>query len=261
MQSESVEIVKRDSVATVWMNRPHAHNAIDAHLIEGLTQAFAELAEEEAIRVIILGGRGRSFSAGGDLKWMLAASEAGFETNFEDARGLAHLLQSVAMSRKPTIARVHGPALGDGVGLAAACDICIASVSANFAMPEVRMGLIPATIGPHVARAIGPRQALRYFLSGERFSAVRAVEIGLAHEAVEVEHLDMRIAKIAESLVLGGPSALAATKEFVRKLDGRAIDEGLIDETARHVALTRGSTEAKEGIGAFLGKGAPQWLK
>jgi methylglutaconyl-CoA hydratase len=261
MKSRIVEIERRGGVATVWMNRPDVHNAFDAHLIDGLAQAFSDLAEEESVRVVILAGRGRSFSAGADLKWMQAAAEAGFETNFEDARHLAHMLKTVATSSKPTIARIHGQAFGGGVGLAAACDICIASVNANFAMTEVRMGLIPATIGPYVLRAIGPRQALRYFQTGERLSAARAVEIGLAHEAVEVEHLDMRIAKIAESLVQGGPKALAAAKELVRNLSGRAIDDTLIDETARQMARTRASTEALEGIGAFLGKGPPQWLK
>jgi methylglutaconyl-CoA hydratase len=261
MTSKTVEIERRDGVATVWMNRPDKHNAFDAHLIDGLTEAFSELAEEDAVRVVILAGRGRSFSAGADLKWMLAAAEAGFETNFEDARQLAQMLKTVASSRKPTIARIHGQALGGGVGLAAACDICIASLNAHFAMTEVRMGLIPATIGPYVLRAIGPRQAQRYFLTGERLSAARAVEIGLAHEAVEIEHLDMRIAKIAESLVQGGPDAQAAAKLLVRSLSGRAIDDALIDETARLIARTRASKEAKEGIGAFLGKGPPQWLK
>ncbi len=261
MNSKTVEIERNGGVATVWMNRPDVHNAFDAQLVDGLAAAFADLAKEESVRVIILAGRGRSFSAGADLKWMQAAAEAGFETNFEDARNLAHMLKAIASSSKPTIARVHGQALGGGVGLAAACDICIASVHASFAMTEVRMGLIPATIGPYVLRAIGPRQALRYFQTGERFSASRAVEIGLAHEAVEIEHLDMRISKIAESLLQGGPVALASAKDLIRSLDGRAIDDAVIDETARQIARTRASMEAKEGIGAFLGKGPPQWLK
>lgn len=261
MTYATIEIERDGGIATIWMNRPDVHNAFDAQLVYDLAAALAALAEDVEARVIVLAGRGRSFSAGADLRWMQTAGEAGFEANFEDARSLAALLRGIAESSKPTIARVHGQALGGGLGLAAACDICIAAVNASFAMTEVRMGLIPSTISPYVLRAIGPRQALRYFLTGERISAARAVEIGLAHEAVEIEHLDMRVGKIAESLLQGAPGAMVGAKALVRDLNGRAIDDALIDETARRIALARAAPEAKEGIAAFLGKGQPRWIE
>ncbi len=261
MSYATIEIEQGGGVATVWMNRPEVHNAFDAQLVYDLSAALGALAEDADARVIVLAGRGRSFSAGADLRWMQEAGEAGFEANFEDARSLAAMLRRIADSTKPTIARVQGQALGGGLGLAAACDICVAAVNASFAMTEVRMGLVPSVISPYVLRAIGPRQALRYFQTAERISAARAVEIGLAHEAVEIEHLDMRVAKIAESLLQGGPGAMAEAKALVRDIDGRAIDDALIDETARRIALARAAPEARDGMAAFLGKTQPGWIR
>jgi methylglutaconyl-CoA hydratase len=217
------------------------------------------LAEDDAVRVIILGGRGKSFSSGADLNWMKAAGESAFEDNFDDARRLAEMLRLLAGSRKPTIARVHGPALGGGMGLAAACDICVATTQATFATSEVRFGLIPSVISPYVLRAIGPRQALRYFQTGERISAQRAQEIGLVHEAVDAPHFDTRIAKIVENLLHGGPLAMQAAKALVHDIAERRIDDSLVSDTARRVAMARTSPEAKEGFSAFLEKRATKW--
>ncbi len=261
MAYATIEIEQDGGVATIWMNRPDVHNAFDARLIRDLTAALGALVEDAGVRVIVLAGRGRNFSAGADLRWMQEAASAGFDRNFDDARSLAAMLRLLAESSKPTIARVHGQALGGGLGLAVACDICVAAVNASFAMTEVRMGLIPSAISPYVLRAIGPRQALRYFQTGERISAARAVEIGIAHELVEIEHLDMRVGKIAENLLQGAPKAIAEAKSLVHDIDGRAIDGALIDETARRIALARTTPEAQEGIAAFLGKGPPPWIR
>jgi len=164
------------------MNRPDVHNAFDETLIAELTDAFVTLDGDESIRVIVLAGTGKSFSAGADLSWMRRQGTASEEQNLADARRLAGLFRTISACSTPTVARVHGAALGGGMGLASACDICIASTQASFATSEVRFGIIPAAISPYVIRAIGERQAYRYFQTAERIDAARAREIGLVHE-------------------------------------------------------------------------------
>jgi methylglutaconyl-CoA hydratase len=158
---QTLEIECETGVATIWMNRPDRHNAFDETLIAELTAACAMVDADDSIRVVVLAGRGKSFSAGADLNWMKRAAGYTVEQNLDDARKLATMLRTLAELRKPTVARVHGAALGGGMGLAAACDICVAATAATFATSEVRFGLIPATIGPYVLRAIGARQASR----------------------------------------------------------------------------------------------------
>jgi len=165
----------------------------------------------------------------------------------------------IAECPKPTIARVQGAALGGGLGLAAACDICVASTVASFATTEVKFGITPATISPYVLRAIGPRQASRYFLTAERIDARRAAEIGLVHEAVEPEQLDAAVARLAQTLAANGPSALEAAKALIRDFAGRTIDEPVREDSARRIATIRSSAEAREGLTAFLEKRAPRW--
>jgi len=260
MSYATLEIEKIGAIATLWMNRPDLHNAFNAQLIDDLTAALRTLDDDDAVRVVVLAGRGKSFSAGADLNWMKQAGEASFDANFADAQKLADMLRQLAEIRKPTIARVQGAALGGGMGLAAACDICVASTQASFATSEVRFGLIPSTIGPYVLRAIGARQALRYFQTAERLSAARAVEIGLAHEVVAPDDLDAKIAEIAEALLHGAPKAMTAAKELVRDVAGQPVDAALIEETVRRIAGLRATPEAKEGLAAFLEKRPPEWM-
>jgi len=256
---ETLEILRDGPVATVWMNRPERHNAFNEQVIDDLSRGIAELTDDVAVRVIVLAGRGKSFSAGADLAAMKAAGEAGFDENFAAARKMAEMLRVIAECPKPTIARVQGAALGGGLGLAAACDICVASTVASFATTEVKFGITPATISPYVLRAIGPRQASRYFLTAERIDARRAAEIGLVHEAVEPEQLDAAVARLAQTLAANGPSALEAAKALIRDFAGRTIDEPVREDSARRIATIRSSAEAREGLTAFLEKRAPRW--
>jgi methylglutaconyl-CoA hydratase len=257
---ETLEIARDGSVATVWMNRPEVHNAFNEALIADLMAACSELGEDDRIRVVVLGGRGRSFSAGADLNWMKRASEAGAEENFADARKLATMLRALAGLPKPTIARVHGAALGGGMGLASACDICMAAGEAVFATSEVRFGLIPSAIGPYVIRAIGERQALRYFQTAERITAARAQQLGLAHEVVPAAELDAKVADIASSLLQGGPLAQAAAKKLIGAIGVRDVSDAMLDDTARRIACLRTTNEAKEGLTAFLEKRHAAWM-
>ncbi|MBN8464359.1 MAG: enoyl-CoA hydratase/isomerase family protein [Dechloromonas sp.] len=256
----TLEIELHGPVATIWMNRPDLHNAFDEILIAELTAACIALDDDADVRIVVLAGRGKSFSAGADLNWMKRAASNGLDDNLNDARALAHMLRTLAEMNKPTIARVQGAALGGGMGLAAACDIAVASTKAVFATSEVRFGIIPSAISPYVLRAIGARQAYRYFQSAERIDAVRAREIGLVHETVEPETLDAKVREVAAALLQGGPNAQAAAKDLIRTVDGQPVNDTLVEDTAHRIAHLRATPEAREGIGAFLEKRSPDWM-
>jgi methylglutaconyl-CoA hydratase len=257
---QNLVIETQGGIAHLWMNRAELHNAFDDVLIDELTRACAALGADPAVRVVVLAGRGKSFSAGADLNWMKRAAAYSVEENLRDARALARMLRTLSDLGKPTIARVHGAALGGGMGLAAACDICVASSNASFATSEVKFGIIPSAISPYVIRAIGERQARRYFLSAERIGAARAFELGLAHEVVEAEQLDAKVAELAAALLLGGPLAQQAAKQLIGAVVNRPLSDGLVEDTARRIATLRAGPEAKEGLTAFLDKRPPAWM-
>ena len=257
---ETLEIELKQGVATVWMNRPDVHNAFNAQLIVDLTEACNELDAHDAVRVVVLGGRGKSFSAGADLNWMKAAGEASEAENFGDAMRLAGMLRTLSEMNKPTIARVQGAALGGGMGLASACDICVAAERAVFATSEVKFGIIPSAISPYVIRAIGERQAYRYFQTAERITAVRAGEIGLVHEVVAIEQLDARITELVAALLQGGPKSQAAAKDLIRAVANRPVTDALVEDTARRISTLRTTPEAREGLDAFLTKRPAAWV-
>jgi methylglutaconyl-CoA hydratase len=260
--SEALFRVERRAGGVVWLtlDRPEVHNAFDDRLIAELTKELERLGAGAGVRVVVLTGAGRSFSAGADLTWMRRTASYGEAENLADARALAKLMQTLNELPKPTVARVHGAALGGGTGLVACCDIVVASSQATFGTTEVRLGLIPSVIGPYVLAAIGPRQARRLMLTGERISAAEALRLGLVHEVVAAEQLDGAVERIAGELLKNGPAALAAAKRLIRDLGGRPIEAPLIDDTARRIASLRATSEAREGVGAFLEKRPPAWL-
>jgi methylglutaconyl-CoA hydratase len=260
MPFQALEIQLTGPVATIWMNRPDLHNAFDETLIAELTAACIAIEADNDIRVVVLAGRGKSFSAGADLNWMKRAANNGLDDNLNDARALARMLRVLAEMKKPTIARVHGAALGGGMGLAAACDIAVSSTKAVFATSEVKFGIIPSAISPYVLRAIGARQAYRYFQSAERIFAARAREIGLVHEVVAPEELDAKVEEIANALLHGGPLAQAAAKDLIRAVNNQPINDNLVDDTAHRIAHLRATPEAREGITAFIEKRQPDWI-
>ena len=257
---ETLEILRDGGVASVWMNRPDLHNAFNEQLIAELTAACQALDADDAVRVVVLAGRGKSFSAGADLNWMRRAAEASVDANLADARKLAGMLRTLAEMDKPTIARVHGAALGGGMGLASACDICVAGEGAVFATSEVRFGIIPSAISPYVIRAIGARQAGRYFQTAERISAARARELGLAHEVVATDALDAKVAEIVTALLQGGPRSQGAAKALIRAVADQPVSDALVEDTARRIATLRATPEAREGLGAFLDKRPASWV-
>jgi methylglutaconyl-CoA hydratase len=260
--TDAVLVTERhaDGSARITLNRPEIHNSIDGRLIAELTAALAALGHDDGVRVVVLTGSGKSFSAGADLNWMRRTSTYGEAENLADARALAKLMATLNELPKPTIARVNGAALGGGTGLVACCDIVIASSHAMFGTTEVRLGLIPAVIGPYVVAAIGVRQARRLMLTGERIGAGEAARIGLVHEIVAADELDAATATVLDDLLKGGPHALAAAKRLVHDLAGRPIEPELIDDTARRIAALRATAEAREGVAAFLEKRPANWL-
>jgi len=259
MTYSTLRLERRGPAAWIWMSRPEVHNAFDEALIGDLADAFAALGGDPNVRAIVLAGDGKSFSAGADLNWMRRQGTATFEDNVADARRLADLYRAIALCKTPTLARVHGAALGGGIGLAAVCDICVASTQAQFAASEVRLGIVPAVIGPYVVRAIGERHCYRYFQTGERIGAARVREIGLVHELVPPEELDTKVDEIVAVLLAGGPRAQSAATDLIRAVACRPIDDAVIEDTARRIATLRATTEAQEGLSAFLDKRRPVW--
>jgi methylglutaconyl-CoA hydratase len=246
-------------VATVRMNRAELHNALDDALIAELTEALAAMGRDPAVRVVILAGAGKSFSAGADLDWMRRMAENSYEENLAGARRLAALLRTLHDLPKPTIARVHGAAFGGALGLISACDIAVAADAAIFCLSEVRLGLIPAMISPYVVAAIGPRYARRYFLTAERFDSGEAARIGLVHRVATAEGLDVAIDETVAALLAGGPAAQTAAKRLVADVAGHPLDDALVEETAKRIAEIRATPEGREGVAAFLEKRKPAW--
>lgn len=249
-------------VGIITLNRADRHNAFDGQTVGELIQALAGMAGDSAVRVVVLSSAGKTFCAGADLEWMRTAAKWTSAENEADARVLAEMLHRLASLPKPTIARVQGSAYGGGVGLIAACDIAVATFDAQFALSEVKLGLIPATIAPHVIAAIGERHARRYMLTAERFSAAEAYRLGLLHEMVADEAaLDQALGAVIDALLGNGPGALAECKDLIRTVAHHTLDAGLIAETARRIARVRASEEGRQGIAAFLEGRKPNWVK
>ncbi|HLY56344.1 MAG TPA: enoyl-CoA hydratase-related protein [Stellaceae bacterium] len=259
MTENILQAIDERGVATVTLNRPEAHNAIDDALILRLTETLQFLEADRTVRIIVLNAAGPSFCAGGDADWMRRVSAYTLTENVADAERLAALMRTLDRLSKPTIAVVHGATFASGVGLVACCDIAIAAESATFRLTEVNLGLVPAVISPYVVRAIGGRQARRYFQSAERIPAGRAREIGLVHEVVMPEALGGQLETCIRAILQGAPGAQAAAKDLVFLNDAHALDEALIAETARRIADRRITDEAREGLEAFLEKRRPTW--
>jgi methylglutaconyl-CoA hydratase len=252
--------IRRDGpVAQVFLNRPEVRNAFNDSVIAELTRAFATLGADPTLRAIVLGGHGKAFCAGADLSWMRAMADYSWEQNRADAQGLADMLWTVWSCPLPVVGRVHGDCYAGGVGLAAVCDVLVAAEGMQFCLSEARLGLLPATIGPYVVRALGEQASRRYFTSAERFDAARAHALGFVHEVVAPDALDAKVAEIVAALVANGPAAVKACKQLVKDVAGRPLDAALRADTARRIADIRASAEGKDGVQSFLNKRAPSW--
>ncbi|WP_333585912.1 enoyl-CoA hydratase-related protein [Phenylobacterium sp.] len=251
-----------EGVAIVTINRPERRNAFDAELIAALSETFETLHGAEHVRVVFLRGAGGTFSAGADLDWMRAAADHTESDNHEDAMSMARMLKNLWDIPALTVALVQGGAFGGGAGLAAACDMAVATAETRFAFTEVKLGIIPATISPYVVGAIGARAARALFATGQVFDAAHAEKIGLVSEVVADDAgLDQAMARIAQEMMACGPQAVIESKRLVDKVAYERIDHGLMEETARAIARIRVSEEGQEGVRAFLERRKPRWAE
>jgi methylglutaconyl-CoA hydratase len=255
-----LEIDDRGAVRWIWLNRPEVRNAFNDALIEDIAAAFAAVEAAAEVRVVVIAARGPAFCAGADLNWMRSMASFSHADNHADALRIARMFNAVHSCSRPVIARVQGDAYGGGVGLAAACDIVIAADAVNFGLSEVRLGIVAATISPHLVRAMGARQAARYMLSAEKFSASQARTLGLVHELAKPNALDAEVERQAQVLLSSSPAALAATKRLLADVIEAPLDDVLLAATAKCIADARVSPEGREGIAAFLEKRAPSWV-
>ncbi|VVD73149.1 enoyl-CoA hydratase/isomerase family protein [Pandoraea anhela] len=246
-------------VATVTLNRPDVRNAFNETVIEELTGTFRALATNDDVRAIVLAAEGVAFCAGADLNWMKKMAGYSDAENRADAMMLAVMLNTIYHCPKPVIARVQGDTYAGGVGLTAVADVVVAVDGAHFCLSEAKLGLIPATIGPYVIRALGEQASRRYFVTAERFTAATAQRLGLVHEVVAAEALDSTVNALAKALVDNSPNAVRECKRLVHDFAGRAIDEAAIADTADRIAKIRASAEGREGVRSFLEKRSPAW--
>ncbi|QEQ96456.1 enoyl-CoA hydratase/isomerase family protein [Neptunomonas concharum] len=251
-----------NGIAELILNRPEVHNAFDDQIIESLISQLEHVDTNDNIRVLILRSNGKNFSAGADLAWMKRMAKNSHQENLQDAGRLAKLMERLNNLSKPTIGLVQGAAYGGAVGLAACCDIVIASEDAQFCLSEVKIGLIPAVISPYVVRAIGERQSRRFFLTAEAFSANTAKTFGLVHEVVATADLfDDACARITATLRRNSPQGMRAAKDLIFAVSSKVIDQAVIDDTAKRIADIRVSTEGQEGLSSFLEKRKPNWIQ
>lgn len=257
--SATLDIRRDGAVARVFLNRPELRNAFNSTVIAELTTAFRQLGADDSLRAIVLGGHGKAFCAGGDLNWMRAMADYSWDQNRDDAQALADMFWTIHQCPLPVIGRIQGDCYAGAVGLAAVCDVLVASDAAHFCLSEARIGLLPGTIGPFVLKAMGEQAARRYFITAERFSAAEAHRIGFVHALTTPEALDSTVDAIVASLLANGPAAVKASKRLVQDMAGLTITDALRAETARRIADIRASDEGKEGISAFLAKREPAW--
>ena len=252
--------VATDSAGTrrITLNRPEKHNAFDAATIGELTAAFTEASSDSAVRAVVLTGNGPSFCAGADAGWMRASATLSEAENRADALRLSDMLNAIDSCAKPVIVVAHGFVFGGGVGLVACADLVVVRPSVQFRLSEVRLGLIPATIGPFVVAKIGASQSRRYFLTAEDLGADTAVAIGLAH--VVSDDPEAQVAAWLKSLGLGAPGAIADAKTLVRDIAGQPVTDTLRADTATRIAARRASDEGREGLGAFIERRQPNWV-
>lgn len=256
--SEFISLQQAGPVLTVALNRPDSHNALSVAMIQALLETFRALEERDDVRVVVLTGNGRSFCAGADLHAMRAAADYTFAQNVADGQAIFDLMLAVDSCTKPVVCRVNGAAIGGGAGLVSCCDVVVAAENAIFAFSETRLGIVPAVISPFVLAKIGVANGRELFLTGERFSAQRAREVGLVQHVTPAEALDEKVAERVNQLLQAAPGAQTAVKDLIRDVAYQP-KEALRSYTSDFIARRRASDEGREGMSAFLEKRRPWW--
>ena len=248
-----------NGIAKITLNNPEKQNAFDDEIILDLIDILSEIEQSADLRLVVLSSNGKNFSAGADLNWMKRMSNSDYAANMRDASALTTMLQKLNNLAQPTLVIIRGAVFGGGVGLVSCCDIAMASNESIFSLSEVKVGLVPATIGPYVIRAIGERNARRFFTSGERFGAEVAKNINLVHEVIEESELEEKVEFYENLFRKNGPKAVLAAKKIVADISNKEIDSSVINHTCKVISELRTSDEGKEGVSAFLEKRDPNW--
>ena len=256
----TIKYEKKNQVGYATFSRPEIHNAFNSTLIREMLHLFSEIEKDADLRLVVLTGEGKSFCAGADLNWMRSVINQTFEENLAESHELAELLHKVYSCKKPVIGRINGAAIGGGTGFVAVCDIAIASKLAKFSFSEVKIGIVPACIGPYVVKKMGEGKARELFITGERMNADRAFEVGLVNKVVEHDQLDAEVEKLISLVLSSGPEAVGVAKKLVSEVPGMPPDE-YKPYTAEMIARLRLSDEGQEGMDAFLNKRPPKWVK
>lgn len=260
MKFETLKYSKENAVATITFCRPEVHNAFNSTVISEMTEVFSSLEQDDDLRVVILTGEGKSFCAGADLNWMRGVVDQSFDENLAESNKLADLFYRIYSFKRPVIGRINGAAIGGGTGFVAVCDIAVAARSAIFSFSEVKIGIVPACIGPYVIKKMGEGKARELFITGERMKGDRALEVGLVNRVVDLEQLDNEIDSIVKSLLSSGPEAVAMAKRLISEVPAMGPDE-FKPYTAEMIARLRVSDEGQEGMDAFLNKRKPKWVQ
>jgi methylglutaconyl-CoA hydratase len=248
---ESIHLTVGNGIARVTLARPEVRNAFNAEVIAQLHEAFAQITAADDVRAVVLAGEGKVFSGGADINWMRASLDLAFDANLGDAERMSDMYRAIDNCPKPVVGAIHGAALGGGAGLAAVCDVAIATEETIFGFTEVKLGIIPAVISPFVLAKIGPSHARALFLTGERFDAGHAKAIGLVHEVVPASQLDAAVERRLAELQTAGPCAIGAAKLLVRRVLDNSYDESRAI-TTQAIARQRVTPEGQEGLRAFL---------
>ncbi len=260
MNLTTITYEKDNRIARVTFNRPEIHNAFNGTVITEMSQVFSQIARDEDIRVVLLTGKGKSFCAGADLNWMRGVVKQSFEENLAESNALAELFHQIYTCRRPVVGRINGAAIGGGTGFVAVCDIAIAARSARFSFSEVKIGVVPACIGPYVVKKMGEGKARELFITGERLNADRAHEVGLVNRVVDDDQLDAEIDSVLGTLLSSGPQAITVAKKLVSEVPGMTPEQ-FKPFTAEMIARLRISEEGQEGMDAFLNKRKPNWVE
>jgi methylglutaconyl-CoA hydratase len=260
MNYTTVKYEKQNRIARVTFNRPQIHNAFNAMVLTEMQQVFDEIEKDDSIRVVVLTGAGKSFCAGADLNWMRSVVSQSFEQNLAESNALAKLFHAMYSCKRPVIGSINGAAIGGGTGFVAVCDIAIAAQSAVFSFSEVKIGLIPACIGPYVIKKIGEGKTRELFITGERMNAERAHEVGLVSRVVDDHQLDSEVDRLVKFMLSSGPEAVSMAKKLIREVPVMTPKE-FKPYTAEMIARLRISDEGQEGMDAFLNKRKPRWVE
>lgn len=257
----TLEFEQTGTVGTVWLNRPLIHNAFNEVMIADILDIFSDINELDDLRVILLRGRGKSFCAGADLNWMRDVASYGYEQNLKESLQLSACMYAIYTCKKPTIAVVHGAAIGGANGLLAACDFAYCEEETSFSLSEVKIGIIPACISPYVIKRVGESISRELMLTGKRFKGQEAETKGLVNKSLPADQLEAYVQDVVNLLLTSGPKAMQHCKDLIYQVTNNLSIQEALRYTAKMIADIRASEEGQEGMAAFLGKRKPNWTE